>query len=293
MTSSVHTVPSVPNTCCSRRSLWALSERCRALACGLLALAAIGCKSVDQDGGASTLISQNTLQAVGRHAIYFGHQSVGYNILDGVDGLLKELPGAGITIVETKSPDQIRKGIFAHSTNGKNLEPLEKTADFSRTMDSGVAAVADVAFFKLCYVDVTPATDVDQVFSNYQSTMKRLKETYPKTRFVHVTVPLTVVQGGAKAAIKKLLGRGLGGADANVARHRFNEKMRHEYEGREPFFDLAEVEATRSDGTVVDFEQGGQRYPALAPEYASDGSHLNAAGSRWVAQHLLKTLSEL
>jgi hypothetical protein len=112
-------------------------------------------------------------------------------------------------------------------------------------------------------------------------------------RFVHVTSPLTVVQSGPKALVKRMLGKPLGGSEANLARERFNALMREEYAGREPLFDLAAVESRRPDGRVVTFQAGGGRHPALAGEYASDGKHLNDLGARWAALHLLQTLAEL
>ncbi len=239
------------------------------------------------------LVSDSTIEALRSQSVYFGHQSVGYNIMDGMKMWLDERPGGGLKILETKTSAEIVEGTLAHSKNGENHHPLKKIADFAATLEGGVGDQVDIAFFKFCYVDITEETDFEDVFDDYKSTMERLHKSYPDTRFVHVTVPLVVVQGGAKARLKKLLGRELWGVGANIARHRFNELLRKEYAGRDPFFDLAAVEATRVDGSPVRFREGGAEYPSLAAEYASDGKHLNELGARWVAGHLLKTLGEL
>jgi len=236
-------------------------------------------------------LPQPALEKLAQRRIYFGHQSVGYNLVDGLQALAQEKP-LGLKIVEGRSPEALGSPAFAHAKNGENHDPISKIRDFANTLEAGgLGQRTDIAFFKFCYVDFVPGTDVDKVFAEYKGTLARLRQAYPKIKFVHFTSPLTVVQSGPKALVKRLLGKRLGGAEANVVRERFNALMRQEYAGREPLFDLAAVESTRPDGQPVTFADGGARYPALASEYASDGKHLNAAGARWAAAHLLKTLA--
>ena len=240
----------------------------------------------------AAIIPADAGKALAGRRIYFGHQSVGYNLVEGLQSWAVERPDLGLKIVEGRSADGLSGPAFMHAKNGANYEPFEKMQDFSKTLEGGVGEKADVAFFKFCYVDFSAETDVEKVFTGYKTTLAGLHDKYPKTKFLHVTVPLTIVQSGPKATLKKLLGKKLGGAEANIVRNRFNELMRKEYGGREPLFDLAAVESTRLDG-LVRFEQDGTSYPALAPEYSSDGKHLNPDGARWASAHLLKTLAEL
>jgi hypothetical protein len=233
------------------------------------------------------------LRKVAGKRIYFGHQSVGYNLVDGLQAIARERPELGLKVVEARSPEALQGPVFAHASNGRNHEPLSKIQDFAATLDAGLGARADVALFKFCYVDFEPGTDVDAVFAEYRSTLARLRQAYPRVQFVHVTSPLTVVQTGPKALVKRLLGRPLWGADANIVRERFNGLMRREYAGKEPLFDLAAVEASRPNGPGATFEAAGGTHPALAAEYASDGKHLNDVGARWAALHLLQTLAGL
>jgi hypothetical protein len=262
--------------------------------------AALACqgKSVpdERDGVAGVLrdIPREKLDKVVRAKIYFGHQSVGYDIVGGLGALAKERPDLSLNIVETRDADAIAGPAFAHAKNGQNLHPLTKIQDFADTLErGGLGTRTDIALFKFCYVDFEPQTDVEKVFAEYRSTLARLRQTFPGVKFVHVTSPLTIVQSGPKAWAKQILGRKLGGAEANLARERFNELIRKEYSGREPVFDLAAIESTLPDGTTVRFRDGGRRHPALADVYASDGKHLNPLGARWAAAHLLATLASV
>ena len=76
-----------------------------------------------------------------------------------------------------------------------------------------------------------------------------LKEAYPETIFIHVTMPLTSIQTGPKAWVKKIIGRQIRGIDDNIKRNQFNDMLRKEGEGKAPIFDLAKIESTLPDGT--------------------------------------------
>jgi hypothetical protein len=239
-----------------------------------------------------SVVPEATLKKLAQKRIYFGHQSVGFDIVAGVEAIAMEQPGAGLKIVEARAPDALRTPALAHAKNGRNEDPLGKIQDFTATLErDGLGATTDIALFKFCYVDFPPGTDVDKVFAEYKGALAHLRQAYPSVRLVHVTSPLTVVQSGPKAVLKRVLGRPVGGAEANVVRERFNALMRAEYAGREPLFDLARVESTLPDGRTVTFQSGGKTFPALAGEYSSDGKHLNPAGARWVASHFLQTLA--
>ncbi|MBI5070616.1 MAG: SGNH/GDSL hydrolase family protein [Deltaproteobacteria bacterium] len=233
------------------------------------------------------------LQKLARRRVYFGHQSVGQNIAEGIAQVARLRPEAGLRLLESRAPDALATPGIAHALNGRNHEPLTKITDFSETLRVGMGGAADIALFKFCYVDFPPGTDVDRVFAEYRSALAALRLAHPKVRFVHVTSPLTIVQTGPKALVKSLLGRPLWGADANQVRERFNELLRREYQGKEPFFDLAAVESRRPNGETATFRAAGRTWPALAPEYSSDGKHLNELGSRWVAAHLLEALASV
>jgi len=234
-------------------------------------------------------INEDMLKKVAAKKIYFGHQSVGYNILDGVNDILKNEPGIKINMVKTSDPSAFSSAVFAHDNVGLNDDPLSKLVDFERKLKQGIGNSADIAFFKFCYVDIIRGTDTERIFSEYKSAMERFKKEYPRTTFVHVTVPLTVPTPPLKAFVKRLLGR----EENNINRNIFNDMLRKEYEGKEPLFDLAKVESTYTDGSRAVFKRGGASYFSLVPEYTDDGGHLGEKGRKVVALEFIRFLSSL
>jgi hypothetical protein len=224
--------------------------------------------------------------------IYFGHQSVGYDIIDGLRSVMVKHPEIKLNIVEIKDLAAIKAGMFSHSQVGKNEDPASKTNDFALKIEAADGAI-DIAFHKYCYVDVNATTDVEKIFAHYKEKMNYLQQKYPDTKFVHITMPLTTVQKGIKAWIKKILGQPLGGEDSNVKRNRFNKLIISEYQGKAPVFDIASVEATKPDGKMTIFVKGDSEYLAMYPGYSNDGGHLNSQGQKTVAEQLLVFLAGL
>ncbi len=220
--------------------------------------------------------------------IYFGHQSVGFNIINGIKSLMKEHSTIKINLVETSNPNDFKDGIFAHSRVGENTNTLSKVESFKQIIENGVGDVADIAFFKLCYVDITEHTDVNAVFEEYKKVMAQLKIQYPKTIFVHFTVPLTVSKTTWKTHIKKLAGKKTFWEFAdNIKRNQYNQLLLKEYLGKEPVFDIAEFESTCPDGKRESFEIDNRSYCSMVKEYTNDSGHLNEKGSRMVAEQFL------
>src|SRR4029077_17474109 len=100
---------------------------------------------------------------------------------------------------------------------------------------------------------------------------------------VHVTAPLTTVERGPKGWVKNRLGPGAWGEKENVKRHAFNRLLRQTWQGKEPLFDLAALEAAGPDGPSS-FERDGQTVPALSPAYAADTGHLNSRGQQAIGR---------
>lgn len=223
--------------------------------------------------------------------IWFGHQSVGADIMQGVSDLVARDPKLGLTLTEGAPPES--GAVFAHSTVGRNGDPSLKSDDFARVLDAGAGARLDVAFHKYCFADIVDTTDVERVFAHYRETMAGLESRFPTVTFVHVTAPLTMVQAGPRAALKKLMGQAPGRYASNFRRERFNQLMRAEYGSTGRLFDLAALESTRPDGTRETIALGGKTAFALHPGFSADGSHLNAAGRQRVAEELLALLARL
>jgi hypothetical protein len=223
--------------------------------------------------------------------IFFGHQSVGYNILEGVADVLKERTEPILRIAETAAPGDLRPGVLAHAPVGTNGDPMSKIQAFVARMDAGIAANADVALFKFCYIDVDASTDVAALFDEYKKTMSELAERHPSTTFVHATMPLRTVQGGPKAIVKRLLGRPAGGYLENARRNQYNDLLRGEYSGRGTVFDIAALESQTAEGTPTTYALDGTTLYALNPAYTFDNGHLNAVGRRAVAAGFLTSLA--
>ena len=232
-------------------------------------------------------------QKLAQKKIYFGHQSVGQNILDGINDIMKQNQQIKLNIIELAKITDFDKPFFSHSGVGKNEDPRSKCEDFNEVIDKKIAGKVDVALFKFCFVDIVPNTDVNKLFSAYKETLVSLKEKYSKVMFVHMTVPLTAAQTGLKVWIKKIIGRPIGGYEDNIKREQFNAMLLKEYEGKESIFDLAKIESTTPDGSRAVFEKDGKTYPRMVPEYTNDGGHLNELGKKRVAEQLIILLANL
>jgi hypothetical protein len=157
-------------------------------------------------------------------------------------------------------------------------------------MDLGIGNRADIAFFKFCYVDINRETDVENMFKLYKATVRRVKTKYPGLAIVHVTVPLTSSDYTLKVRLKNFVNGMLGRKDENVGRSELNARIRMEYGGSDPIFDLAAIESTSPTGEQVTSTYQGKKYTRMYPGYTTDGGHLNGHGKRVAAVGLLQTL---
>jgi len=231
------------------------------------------------------------LERVARRTVYFGHKSVGDNIMLGVGRLAAEA-GVPLRILEVGETLPASDGpAFSHGAVAENRDPARKLESFARVLTSAPAPGLEVALLKFCFVDFDASTDVAALFARYQSAFSALRQKHPTTAFVHVTVPLTIVQGGPRAWVKRLLGRKPYGAVENARREEFNDLMRQAYRGREPFFDIALLESTGPDGKPELASVDGKPVPALVPAYTDDGGHLNRAGQLRAARQLISVLA--
>jgi hypothetical protein len=245
-------------------------------------------------------VPDTTWKKLSQTDIWFGHQSVGANILDGVEDVIKENPQIKINVVESSLPPSAKTPALTHFPVGRNADPQSKINDFQSFLTKNKVQKPDIAFFKFCYVDIASYTpDISQVFNHYKTTLANVVKANPQTTFVVVTVPLTTEPNGidnvtskAKNWTRKLL-KGEGYLTDNLARGKFNDLLRKEYEGKLPIFDLAKAESTATDGKQQMYSEGGQNYFALVPSYTDDGGHLNQVGRKAVAEQFLVFLASL
>jgi hypothetical protein len=228
------------------------------------------------------------LDRISRRAVFFGHQSVGENVLQGL-GELAAAQGMKLRIAAVPAADSVTPGMLGHLFIGENRNPQGKLRAFENAFRSRQGV--DIAAMKFCYLDFDAKTDTQALFASYRSMINRIKERHPGIVFVHVTTPLTTVETGVKAFVKRVLGRPPYGALENQRRAEYNALLRREYGGREPVFDLARMESTNADGSPHVKEWDGRSAPALVSAYTDDGGHLNRAGRLRAARELVSVLA--
>ena len=209
--------------------------------------------------------------------IYFGHQSVGSNIISGIEDILKDNQTIRLKIrTYNTNLKEIEPGLY-HEKIGLNKQPATKIAGFCKSLDSGVGEKMDMAFFKFCYVDFNSSTQVSDLFKEYKRACDNYTLKYPKLKIIHITVPLRVRTKGLKGMIDIMRGK-----DQNKKRCEYNKLLIKGY-GTKNVFDLAFFESAYADGT----REGEGNVYALIPEYTDDGGHLNMQGRKIIAEQLL------
>jgi hypothetical protein len=129
---------------------------------------------------ATRSITATEWQAVAKRRIVFGHQSVGANILYGVQYLFKE---AGIQLKVTESRIAAKGTGITHFSIGRNGDPLSKINDFADVIKSGLNP--DIALMKLCYVDILSSTDAKKLAQDYIASLDSLSSQFPQTVLIH------------------------------------------------------------------------------------------------------------
>jgi len=227
--------------------------------------------------------------------IFFGHQSVGFNIVDGIKDIMKEHDYIKLNIVETIEPAAFNQPVFAHGQVGQNGDPTSKINSFQNMMDAGMGNKADIAFFKFCYVDVTRDSNPKQIFDQYTSAINNLAERYPQTTFLHITVPVCSTPKGPKRITKSIIKRFIGKPgvlDDNLKRWEYNELLNNAYVKEQKIFDLAFVETVSPNSFRAYLKKNDKKVFIMLPKYTPDGGHLNEQGRKNVAEQLLILLAE-
>lgn len=238
-------------------------------------------------------VSKKDWAELAQKKIYFGHQSVGFNIIDGIKDIMAEYNKIDLKITETDNLNDFSNPLFGHSRIGQNTKLSSKLQDFEAKMFEGLGKKVDVAFFKFCYVDITEKTDIQKLFESYKQTMTNLEKKFPDTLFLHATVPLRTVRTSWKTHLKKMLGKNVWEYADNIKRNEFNKMVRNEFKDSGRLFDIAYAESTYPDGSLEGITYNRRKYATLIPLYTNDGGHLNEDGRKVVAAHLLKLLAEI
>lgn len=223
--------------------------------------------------------------------LFFGHQSVGGNLILGVQEVLARNPQIPLTVIETADPSRMTAPGLYHARVGRNGAPESKLDAFNSIV---VEAVADsgTAMLKYCYADITKDTDPAALFAQYRSAVDALQAAHQGLTIVHVTLPLTADRGTLYHLAAVVRGKTTH-RQMNLVRKQYNEMLRSTYGGNEPIFDLASLESIGSDGAEANVRYRGEEVPVLATQWTYDGGHLNEAGRQRLAEAFLVTLAQL
>ena len=246
----------------------------RALCLLLLA----GCAGEPKEPETRSMIDaafKTDLETVSKAHVFFGHHSVGQNLLEGVAMLSKE---AGVPIKIDEAPV------------GKNLEPLTKFEDFAARGEANKGDGTQLILMKLCYVDFNPDSNVDAMLDAYMKAVGRVRAARPGVKILHVTPPLHSRPGGIKTTMQRLLGKQVWEDDTAIKRAEYAAKLKDRCRG-EPVFDLSGVESTQPDGGKVIGVVKGREVPFLWSGFTDDGGHLNDFGKKVAGKAFVQALA--
>ncbi|MCU7943110.1 MAG: hypothetical protein KZQ87_10565 [Candidatus Thiodiazotropha sp. (ex Cardiolucina cf. quadrata)] len=235
---------------------------------------------------------ERDLQTLADARVFFGHQSVGRNIIAGIEELSGDYQEIDLNITGNIAEVGGASGCLLHSAVGKNTDPLSKCVDYGRILDQELIGKIDYSLLKFCYIDINRDSDVTKLFEDFKRTMDDLIDRHPEITFIHATAPLRHSPGGLGVRIRELLGRPNNSKLDNIKRNQFNHLLRTHYT-QSQIVDIAASESTYPDGKRETFKMDGQTYYSLIGEYTDDGGHLNENGRRRVASAFVHELAQI
>lgn len=239
-----------------------------------------------------TSITNDQWEALAARPIFFGHQSVGRDMMHGVARVLDAHPEIPLRVVSADGPEDVGGTAFIDARIGRNRAPESKSAAFLEWVRAMGDRPGALAMYKFCYVDVNADTDPARLFADYQATIEEARRRHPGLLILHMTLPLHTADEGMGERIRTVLGFPTQ-TRLNAIRNRYNELLLQTYGGRDPVFDLALLESTRSDGSRAFTRYRGENVYMLAPEWTYDGGHLNDSAKYRVAERLLVFLAQV
>jgi hypothetical protein len=226
---------------------------------------------------------------------FFAHQSVGANILTGLEDLAQRGHAAVqiLDLTRAHQPLPAQALLIIHQCIGVNREPLTKIAAFRELLNAKHRPEVDVALLKFCYVDINTQDDAETLWKHYEAAIEQLSTDQPGVQLVHCTVPLRSLPEGPYAWLRRAQGHRHPAIIGNRARDWFNRQLRAHCGGGHDLFDLAAVQSRGPDGRPCELIDGDTRVPSLAPHWTNDGGHLNERGRTMAAAAFLEFLRTL
>ncbi len=238
-------------------------------------------------------------EKLSQKTIFFAHQSIGDEIIEGLKETVKEHEFISLNIVELTDQYVFDKPALVHTRLGQCRYPQSKIEGFRDILDNRIGSSVDIAFMKFCYMDVTFESDAEVLFLQYCQTIEGLKNRFPNIKFLHVSVPIgskvrkkrTILRESAKM----LIGRP-SALDDNLRRMQYNRLLTNSYSGS-GLFDFALIESLNSKNrktfTTVMGTEGVAVKACEYSDYDRGFAHLNLMGSKKTAEQLLITLANL
>jgi hypothetical protein len=231
----------------------------------------------------------NKLKVIGQKHIYFGHKSVGENIVSGLNIIISENGKNALKINELNDNFQFGGNYFIHSNIGQNGDPIGKCREFSSIINNLSNKNLDMAMMKLCFVDINKNSNIYEVFKYYNATIDSIQKKYHDLTVIHFTVPLKSKPSWINKIKDMIKGRKNYDTHDNLARNKYNELLFSKY-SKKDIFDLAAAESTYPDGNRESIVFEGKRCYFLISDYTDDGGHLNDKGKQVIAEKLINQL---
>jgi hypothetical protein len=250
--------------------------------------------SSDQKNSSFTIndFQKSKLEKLSKKRIYYGHRSIGNNIITGIRDLMKENSQIKFNIIKPGDRVNHKEGFFMHSMISQNASPKSIADDYEKLMSEVSGEYFDIVFIR--YTPFYDKSDLKDIFADYKETLRLLKNKYPKTIFVHGTFPLNRSKTSWKTWIKKIFGKkDIWEYEQNIKVNEFNKLLRKEYYAKEPFFDIAKFQSTYPNGKRSTFTKDGKTYFHTVSDYTYDGVHLNERGRKIVAEQLLMLFADV
>ena len=212
--------------------------------------------------------------------VYFGHKSVGGNIVAGIKRISDinmrtayNQPENNDQSLRTNIAQLASGPAFVEHDIGSDGQPFNKIASFRRFMNEIIRDNVEIAFFKFCYMDIDNNTSVNALIAAYKEAMDELHTRFPNVIIAHFTVPLYSRQASFH----------------NSVREQFNKWLRETY--KDKVFDIAVIQSVASNGTTA--LSWDNATIAMADEWTNDGGHLNEAGQNRIGGALIAFLAQV
>lgn len=209
----------------------------------------------------------------------FGHQSVGWQVLQGVEMWADELGAPDPTFPDYEGGGLPGSGGFlGHFYCGTNGNSFTKTAEFLSHLLNGLASQVDIVVLKFCYADLRSGSGYtpQQMFDDYKAWVDAVESQFPQLTVIYATTAI-------------VMGENSDGAN-NGLRQTYNNLVRAEYGASGRLWDVADIESTDPNGNKILY--GGVE--SLYSGYASpDQRHIYGLGRTTVSAPLLQLIAQL